>query len=135
MTQDTSHYSLNPTMVKMGDGGNFMRKHTNKVQMDNKFRICLGSFLSKEERDHFSSFRITRENDGKIVLDPLVEVPAREHWIFKNPEALASLLRGMEDAKAGRIVDLDFDFSQFLDKEDKKHVQNKIHRRSKRKIS
>jgi predicted RNA-binding protein YlxR (DUF448 family) len=65
-----------------------MRKQSNKVQMDSKYRICLGNFLSKEERDHLNSFRISREKDGKIILDPLVEIPAREHWIYKNPEAL-----------------------------------------------
>lgn len=91
--------------------------------MDDKYRICLGSFLSKEERELLSSFRITRQEDGKILLDPLVEIPAREHWIYKNPKALASLMRGIEDAKNGRITDLDVDFSQFLDDEDKKNVR------------
>lgn len=101
-----------------------MRKQPNKIQMDDKFRICLGSFLSKGEREHLSSFRISRQDDGKIVLDPLVEIPAREHWIYKNPDALASLMRGIKDAENGRIVDVDIDFSQFLDEEDKKHVQD-----------
>jgi len=95
-----------------------------KVQMDSKYRICLGSFLSKEERDHLSSFQIYRQKDGKIILDPLVEIPAREHWIYKNPKALASLIRGIEDAEKGRIVDVDIDFSQFLDKEDRDSVQD-----------
>jgi predicted RNA-binding protein YlxR (DUF448 family) len=95
-----------------------MRKHTNKVQMDNKYRICLSSFLSKEEREQLSSFRIFRQEDGRIVLDPQIEIPARDHWIYKNPEAFASLKRGIEDAKNGRIVDLDIDFSKFLDDED-----------------
>ncbi len=92
--------------------------------MDNKYRVCLGNFLSKKERDELSSFRVSRQKDGKIVLDPLVEIPAREHWIYKKPEALASLMRGMEDAKEGRIVDVDIDFTEFLDDEDKDHVQN-----------
>lgn len=100
-----------------------MRKHINKVQMDNKFRVCLGNFLSKEERDQLSSFRVSRQADGKIVLDPLIEIPAREHWIYKNPEALDSLMKGMEDAKADRVVEMDIDFSQFLDEEDKPNVQ------------
>lgn len=97
-----------------------MRKHTNKIQMDDKYRICLGKFLSLEEREVLSSFRVSRQEDGKIVLDPLVEISASDHWIYKNPEALASLMRGIEDAKNGNIVDLDIDFSQFLDNDDKK---------------
>lgn len=101
-----------------------MRKQLNKIQMDAKYRICLGSFLSKEEREQLSSFRVSRQEDGKIVLDPFMEIPAREHWIYKNPKALASLKRGIEDAKNGRIIDMDIDFSKFLDDEDKKHVQD-----------
>ena len=101
-----------------------MRRQPNKIQMDDKYRICLGSFLSKEEREHLSSFRVSRQEDGKIVLDPVVEIPARDHWIYKNPEALASLMRGIEDVKNGRIVDMNIDFSQFLDDEDKEDVQD-----------
>jgi len=99
-----------------------MRKQTNRVQMDTKYRICLGGFLSKKEREQLSSFRVSRQEDGTIVLNPQVEIPAREHWIHSNPAALASLKRGIEDAKNQRIVDVDIDFSAFLDDEDKKHV-------------
>lgn len=96
-----------------------MKKNTNKIHMDDKYRICLGSFLSKEEREQLSSFRVSRQEDGRIVLDPFVEIPAREkHWIYKNPKALASLKKGIEDAKNGRLVDMNIDFSQFLDEED-----------------
>ena len=80
-------------------------RHQKNVQMDDKFRICLGSFLSKEERERLSSFRIQRQNDGKIILDPMVEIPAREHWIYKNKKALDDLIKGIEDAKAGRLKD------------------------------
>ncbi len=52
-----------------------------------------------------------RQEDVKIILDPLIEIPAREHWIYKNPEALTSLMKGIEDAKAARIRELDIDFS------------------------
>lgn len=74
----------------------------NKVNMDGKQRICLTRVLSKEERENFSSFRIYREG-GKIVLEPVFEVPQKDHWIYKNPEALASLMRGIKDAEEGRI--------------------------------
>lgn len=104
--------------------GILMRKKVNKVQIDDKYRVCLGSFLSQEEREQLSSFRVTRQEDGKIVLDPLVEIPARDHWIYKNPEALSSLMRGIEDAKNGRIVDVDIDFSQFIDDKNEQHIHD-----------
>jgi hypothetical protein len=116
---------MNPKINIMGcELGGRMKRQPNKIQMDDKYRICLGSFLSKEEREQLSSFPVSRQENGKIVLDPLVEIPAREHWIYKNPKALASLMIGLEDAKNGRIVDVDIDFSQFVDDEDKNHVQD-----------
>ncbi|CDZ81306.1 hypothetical protein BN1013_01842 [Candidatus Rubidus massiliensis] len=33
-------------------------------------------------------------------------------------------MRGIEDAKNGRMVDMNIDFSQFLDDEDKEHVKD-----------
>lgn len=93
--------------------GGFVKK-LDKVNMDAKQRICLGRLLSKEEREAFSSFRVYREA-GNIVLVPLVEVPATTHWIYKNPKAMASLQRGLEDIKAGRVSELDRDFSEFLE--------------------
>lgn len=75
------------------------------VNMDNKQRICLTRVLSKEERDSFSSFRMYREG-GKIVLEPVVQVPEKDHWIYKDPKALASLIKGIQDSEEGRLHDL-----------------------------
>lgn len=36
----------------------------------------------------------------------MVEIPAREKWLFENPEAVASVRRGLADAKAGRTQSL-----------------------------
>ena len=89
-----------------------MRKQ-DKVRMDAKQRICLSGILTKEERETFSSFRVYRES-GKIILEPLVEVPAKSEWIYKKPEAMGSLQRGLEDIKEGRVSELDRDFSEFI---------------------
>lgn len=75
------------------------------VNMDNKQRICLTRVLTKDEKDLFSSFRMYREG-SKIVLEPVVSVPEKDHWIYKDPEALASLMRGIKDAEEGRVHDL-----------------------------
>jgi hypothetical protein len=76
---------------------------TNTTQVtlrpDSKGRITLGKLA-----EGISSFRAHREENGRVVLEPFVEIPAREHWIFKNPEALASLKRGIADATDGRTV-------------------------------
>ena len=70
-----------------------------KVRMDNRNRIPLSKILGK-------TFDVYWEKD-KLVLVPLVEIPEREAWIYKNKKALASLERGLEDAAKGRVQKLD----------------------------
>ena len=82
-----------------------MKKQKATVSMDDKQRICLTRVLSKDERENFNSFRIYRQ-EGKIVLEPVVEVPEKDHWIYKDRKALASLMKGIKDAEEGRLHDL-----------------------------
>ena len=79
------------------------------LRPDSKGSIALGG-LAKG----ISSFRVHQETGGKIVLEPFVEIPARGHWIFKNPEALAMLERVLKDCAEGRTNYLG-DFSQYAD--------------------
>lgn len=97
-----------------------MRKQKTTISMDSKQRVCLTRVLSKEEREIFNSFRVFREG-GKIVLEPVIEVPAKDHWIYKDPEALASLMKGIKDIEEGHLNDLG-SFAQFAteDEEDEK---------------
>jgi len=53
-----------------------------------------------------SSYRVKVEAHGKIVLEPFAEVPARERWLFENPEALRRVRKGLAEANAGRTVSL-----------------------------
>jgi hypothetical protein len=82
-----------------------MKKQTCTVSKDDRQRICLTKILSKEEQENFSTFRVYREG-GKIILEPVAEVPLKDHWIYKNPKALKSLLKGIKDAEEGRLHDL-----------------------------
>ena len=68
------------------------------VRPDAKGRVTLGA-LAKG----VSSYRISAEADGRLILEPYVEIPARERWVYDNPQALASLERGIADAAAGRV--------------------------------
>ncbi len=53
------------------------------------------------------SYRVYANCLGQIVLDPQVSIPASEAWLFENPEALASVRRGLADAKHGRVSRVD----------------------------
>lgn len=81
------------------------------VRPDGKGRITLGK-LTKE----FSGYTLKESADGKIVLEPLVEIPAREAWLFRNQEALASVERGLKQSGEGKTKSLG-SFAKYL-KED-----------------
>ena len=80
-------------------------KIADSVKPDAKKRIL----LHKAQIDEGISYHIYRNSFGQIVLDPQVTIPASELWLFKNPEALASVRRGLSDAANGRVSDLDLD--------------------------
>ena len=79
------------------------------VRPDAKGRITLGRIAKG-----VSSFRVHQEKSGRIVLEPFVEIPARELWLHNNPKAMAKVKRGIADAEAGRLFDLG-DFTQFAE--------------------
>jgi hypothetical protein len=70
-----------------------------RLRPDAKGRITLGKLA-----EGVSSYRARRQADGKIVLEPFVEIPADERWLYENPKALESVRRGLADSKAGRVV-------------------------------
>ena len=82
------------------------------VRPDAKGRITLGG-LAKG----VSSFRITQEKGGRLVLEPFAEIPARELWLYKNPEALAMVKQGLRESAEGKTVRMG-SFAQYLDDED-----------------
>ncbi len=69
-----------------------------RLRPDSKGRITLGKLA-----EGVSSYRARREKDGRIILEPFVEIPADEQWLQKNQEAMASVRRGIADARAGRV--------------------------------
>jgi len=37
-------------------------------------------------------------------LGDLAAIPDRERWVYENPDVLASLERGIEQAKQGKVI-------------------------------
>lgn len=74
------------------------------VRLDAQQRISLKKVITGDEE--IESFDVYRREDGAIVLQPRVSVPASEAWLFKNRKALASVQQGMVEAAAGDLHDL-----------------------------
>ena len=57
-----------------------------------------------------------RHEVSQILLSPEIGVSRQEAWLYKNPEALASVRRGLQDAAEGKVHDLG-SFAEFADDE------------------
>jgi len=73
-----------------------MNAHRHRLTLDSRKRITLSRLIADEE--HISSFIAYREGE-RIVLEPMIEIPAGEAWIYEDPKLLAEVKKGLsEDA-------------------------------------
>ena len=79
------------------------------VGADGRGRITLGTAAKDKQ------FRVSRNKIGQILLTPVVTIPEHEMWLWRNPEALAMVQRGLEQSAAGQGKVMDF--SQYLNLE------------------
>jgi hypothetical protein len=87
------------TIIKNND----FKDIAKNVKPDSKKRVVLPKSLVKEN----ITYHIYSNDLGQIVLDPQVTIPASEVWLFKSPEALASVRRGLSDAAKGKVSKVD----------------------------
>ncbi len=71
------------------------------LAVDSRNRICLTK-LSKQLPARFLAYL----KDGKIILEPLVEIPQDEAWLFepKNKKILAQVKKGLSQIKTKKLV-------------------------------
>jgi len=71
-------------------------------RVDSRLRVTLGELVKDVGR-----VRVYKSAQGEILLQPVVEVPAAEAWLFQNPEGVVAVRTGLEDAAKGRITRID----------------------------
>jgi hypothetical protein len=69
------------------------------AQPDAKKRLSLGEALGG-----FTAYNIYRNTLGQIILDPVRAIPASEMWLYENPQALASVKRGLRESAEGKGI-------------------------------
>lgn len=75
---------------------------------DAKGRINLGiAFANK-------FWKVSQKEDGSLILTPMVAVPEREIWFYKNAEAQAMVQEGIRQSLAGKGEYLG-SFAEYLD--------------------
>jgi len=69
--------------------------------VDDRNRLTVGELLKGSKR-----VRLYKNERGEVLLQPVVEIPASEAWLFKNEEAFESVKKGLRDASQGKISKL-----------------------------
>lgn len=82
------------------------------VRPDAKGRINLGARTAG-----ISGYQVTDMGGGNLMLTAMTEIPARELWLYKNPEALAMVEEGLRQSARGETVRMG-SFAQYADDED-----------------
>ncbi len=84
-----------------------------EVRVDSKNRISLGKLAGGK----ITSFKVYRNASGQYILDPQVTIPAHEAWLYQNPKALAAVKKGLEEARARKLIKGTEDYSKYIDSE------------------
>ena len=69
------------------------------LTIDSRKRIPLGKVLPDKDVTLFDA----KVEGGRIILEPMRAVPERESWLYKNPKALDSVMRGLKDSAEGKV--------------------------------
>ena len=72
--------------------------------IDDQNRITLGDLLNGHKR-----VRLYKNIRGEVLLQPTVEIPTSELWLFQNKEALEAVQLGLKDASEGKIEKFNLD--------------------------
>lgn len=81
--------------IEMGEQGFQVLKEI--VQPDSRGRLSIGAATKGK------NYRVMVNDAGQILLDPVVAVPERELWLWQNPEAIASVQQGIQQAASGEL--------------------------------
>lgn len=85
--------------------------------LDSKYRITLGGRLAKSlgKRMNVEAYQIFVGRNGDILLRPAVSIPSNEAWVYRNPEVVEKVRRGLLEAHEGKTERVD-DLDSFLGK-------------------
>ena len=74
------------------------RTQSNHKSTDSKGRVTLGA--------HFANRAVIVEHrsEDEVIVRLARVIPEREVWLYKNPKALTSVRRGLEQARKGSVT-------------------------------
>lgn len=86
--------------------GSVVYREVTMLRPDPRGRVTLaGIKKTRPEQGSPILYKQYISDEGEILLIPVVAVPARELWVYQNPEVHAALVRGIEEAGQGKVKD------------------------------
>lgn len=84
--------------------------------LDSKHRITLGGRLQKflMSKIKIDSYQVFLGKQGDILLRPTVSIPSHEAWIYRHPEVIGKVRKGLKEAGEGKIEQIG-NLEDFLD--------------------
>lgn len=94
----------------------FMPVDTRSI--DSKRRITLGGRLYRliMSKMKIDSYQVFVGKSGDILLRPAVSIPSSEAWVYKNPEVIGKIRKGLQEASEGKTEKVS-DLERFLNEE------------------
>jgi len=73
--------------------------------LDSKHRITLGGRLQKLmlSKMKIDSYQVFVGKEGDILLRPAVSIPSNEAWVYRNPEVIVRIRKGLREAGEGKV--------------------------------
>ena len=102
---------LSESFRRIGDVALDERKRVSLTRALESLKEILGS---ENELDAAIRFGVYVNDAGQVLLSPEISVPMHELWLYRNPEALKMVLKGLEEAREGKLKDLG-SFAKFAD--------------------
>lgn len=84
--------------------------------LDSKDRLTIGARLKAiiGKKMKVEGFMVYVGKNGDILLRPSVSVPSREAWLYKNPDVINSVRKGLQQASEGKLTRVN-DFDAFIE--------------------
>ena len=102
---------LNKSFKRVGDATLDERKRISLTRALESLKEILGNELDAAVR-----FGIYVNDAGQVLLTPEVSVPMHELWLYRNPQALKKVVKGLQEAREGKFIDLG-SFEKYADNE------------------
>ena len=93
---------LNESFRRIGDVALDERKRISLTKALESLREILGPELVEGA----VRFGVYVNEAGQVLLSPEVSVPMHELWLYRNPEALKMVVKGLGEARESKVVDL-----------------------------